>query len=81
MRKYAVKRISLFIPTVLILTIIVFAIMRMIPGDPALAILNDGDGSYTQQELGRLRHELETDRSMVVQYVDWIGGVALSRAS
>ena len=80
MRKYTIKRISLFIPTVLILTIIVFAIMRMIPGDPALAILNDGDGSYTRQELDRLRHELETDRPMVVQCVDWIGGVPLSPA-
>lgn len=75
MRKYTLKRISLFIPTVLILTIIVFVIMRLIPGDPALAILNDGDGHYTQQELERLRHELGTDRSLVVQYVDWIGGV------
>ena len=44
MRKYAIKRISLFIPTVLLLTVIVFVIMRLIPGDPALAILNDGDG-------------------------------------
>ncbi len=75
MRKYAIKRISLFIPTVLLLTIIVFAVMRMIPGDPALAILNDGDGAYTQQELDRLRHKLGTDRSIVVQYVDWIGSV------
>ena len=75
MRKYTIKRISLFIPTVLILTIIVFVIMRMIPGDPALAILNDGDGSYSQQELDMLRHELGTDRSIVVQYADWIGGV------
>lgn len=75
MRKYAIKRISLFIPTVLILTIIVFVIMRLIPGDPALAILNDGEGNYTQQELDNLRHELGTDRPMVVQYVDWIGGV------
>ena len=75
MRKYAIKRISLFIPTVLLLTIIVFVIMRLIPGDPALAILNDGEGNYTQQELERLRHELGTDGSLVVQYVDWIGGV------
>ena len=51
MRQYVIKRIGLFIPTVLVLTIIVFVLMRLIPGDPALAILNDGEGSYTQQEL------------------------------
>lgn len=75
MRNYAIKRIGLFIPTVLILTIIVFIVLRLIPGDPALAILNDGDGSYTQEHLEKLRHELGTDRPIVVQYVDWIGGV------
>lgn len=75
MRKYAIKRIGLFMPTVLLLTIIVFAIMHVIPGDPALAILSDGEGSYTQEDLEKLRHELGTDRPLVVQYVDWIGGV------
>ena len=47
MSQYALKRVGLFIPTVLILTIIVFALMSLIPGDPALAILSDGEGSYT----------------------------------
>ena len=49
--------------------------MRLIPGDPALAILSDGDGSYTQQDLDRLRHEMGTDRPLTTQYVDWMGGV------
>ena len=75
MRQYVFKRFGLFIPTVLILTIIVFVLMRIIPGDPALAILNDGEGSYTQQNLDDLRRELGTDQPIVVQYFDWIGGV------
>ncbi len=74
MSKYIIKRVGLFIPTVLILTIIVFVLMNLIPGDPALAILSDGEGSYTQKELDDLRHELGTDRPIAVQYVDWIGG-------
>lgn len=74
MSQYAIKRIALFVPTVLLLTIIVFALMNLIPGDPALAILSDGEGSYTQKELTDLRHELGTDRPIAVQYVDWIGG-------
>ena len=75
MSQYALKRVGLFIPTVLLLTIIVFTLMSLIPGDPALAILSDGEGSYTQRELDNLRHELGTDRPIAVQYVDWIGGV------
>lgn len=73
MRQYALKRIGLFIPTVLLLTIFVFVLMSIIPGDPALAILSDGEGSFTQRELDNLRHELGTDRPIAVRYVDWIG--------
>src|SRR5687767_12815856 len=76
MREYAAKRIGLFVPTVLLITIIVFVVMRLVPGDPALAILEgEGGGVYTQQDLANLRAELGTDRPIVVQYVDWIGGV------
>lgn len=74
MRQYAVKRIGLFIPTVLLITLIIFVVMRVIPGDPALAILNDGDAGYTQAMLDDLRHELGTDRPIAVQYVSWIWG-------
>ena len=74
MRQYAIKRVALFIPTVLLLTIIVFTLMSIIPGDTALAILSDGEGGYTQKELDDLRHKLGTDRPIAVQYVDWIGG-------
>ena len=47
--------------------------MRLTPGDPALANLNDGDSVYTQTELDALRHELGTDRPIPVQYLSWIG--------
>ncbi len=56
------------------MTIIVFVLMSLIPGDPALAILSDGEGSYTQKELDDLRRELGTDRPIPVQYVDWVAG-------
>ena len=36
MRQYALKRIALIIPTVLLVSIIVFAVMRLLPGDPSL---------------------------------------------
>ena len=75
MRQYAVKRIALIIPTVLLVTIIVFTVMRLLPGDPALVILSEGDASFTQEELEDLRRQLGTDRPIVVQYVDWIGGL------
>ena len=50
--------------------------MRLIPGDPALVILSEGDASFTQGELEALRHELGTDRPIMVQYLDWVTGLA-----
>lgn len=77
MHEYIAKRLALFIPTILLVTIIVFVVMRLVPGDPAIAILEgEGGGSYTQEDLDRLRHRLGTDRPIVVQYFSWIGGAA-----
>jgi len=76
MQQYTLKRIGLFIPTLILMTILVFVVMRIVPGDPALALLEgDGGGSYTAQDLQNLREELGTDRNMAAQYVSWIGGI------
>ena len=73
MRAYLVKRISLFFPTLILLTVIVFIILRVIPGDPAVLILggDDGDDAYTAEELAALQRKLGTDRTIYVQYADW----------
>ena len=75
MRQYAIKRIALFFPTVLLITIIVFVVMRLLPGDICLAILSDGEGNFTQEELQECRVELDLDKNLTLQYFDWIGGV------
>ena len=77
MQAYIVKRVLLFIPTVLLLTALVFVLMRLIPGDPALNILvgPEKDYDYTQEELDRLRAELGTDKPIYEQYVRWIWGI------
>ena len=76
MQQYTLKRIGLFIPTLLLMTILVFVVMRIIPGDPAIALLEgDGGGSYTAEDVERLRAKLGTDQNLVIQYVDWLGGI------
>ncbi|MCH7713472.1 MAG: ABC transporter permease, partial [Chloroflexi bacterium] len=62
MRNYITKRFVLFIPTLLIVTVVVFSILRVIPGDPALLILGgeDGDDDFTEAQLAALRHKLGT---------------------
>ena len=76
MQQYTLKRIGLFIPTLLLMTILVFVVMRIIPGDPAIALLEgDGGGSYTAEDVERLRAKLGTDQNLVIQYVDWLCGI------
>ena len=77
MKSYLIKRVLMFFPTMILLTIIVFAILRVIPGDPALLILggDEGDEQFTDEELAALRARLGTDRNIAVQYADWVGSM------
>ncbi|WP_018973340.1 ABC transporter permease [Rudaea cellulosilytica] len=72
MLTYAAKRILLAIPTLLIVAIAVFAMLHMIPGDPAQLMLGDVD---SPEALARLRSELGLDRPLAVQFFLWIGRV------
>jgi peptide/nickel transport system permease protein len=74
---YIAKRLLLSIPAVLTVTVMVFLLMRVIPGDPALLILAgvSGDGTFKQEDLQQLRRELGTDRPIHIQYANWIWGL------
>ncbi len=74
MNLYVVKRLFLFVPTLLLVTIIVFSLMRLIPGDPAYLRLigADGDAEFTQEQLEDLQAKLGTDKPVVQQYVLWV---------
>ena len=77
MNTYVIKRFMLFIPTLLLVTLMVFALMRLVPGDPAELLLMgfEGDGQFSGQQLANLRSKLGTDRPLAVQYLDWIWGM------
>lgn len=69
---YILKRLLSAIPVLLGITVIVFLIMAMIPGDPATAIL----GSYaTPENVERLNRHLGLDRPLWQQYFIWIGNL------
>ena len=77
MKSYILKRLSLFIPTVLLVSLLVFLVMWIVPGDAAIAILAaEGQGSFTDKDLEILREDLGLDRPVYVQYGDWLWGLA-----
>jgi len=75
MGKYAIRRALLFIPTLLVATILVFTLFWIVPGDPALTILAGGEGdsgAVLPEQLQQLRQTLGLDRPIYVQYASWL---------
>jgi len=75
MGKYALRRTLLFIPTLLVATILVFTLFWIVPGDPALTILAGGEGdsgAVVPEQLQQLRQTLGLDRPIYVQYASWL---------
>src|SRR2546428_5176434 len=71
MRKYIVRRV-LYAPRALIgISVIVFAISRLAPGDP-VRLYTFGATNITEEDIAALRHFYGLDRPLPVQYVDWL---------
>ena len=76
MTGYIFQRLALFVPTLILVSFVVFAIMRFLPGDPAIALLSQGGaGSFTQEDVQRMRERLGTDKQFHVQYWEFIRGL------
>ena len=72
MANYILRRLVQTIPVLLLSSIFVFAIIRLIPGDPALAIL----GAYaTPDSMAKLNAELGLDKPLLQQYFIWLGNL------
>lgn len=69
MREYVLRRLLLLIPTVIGVTLIVFMMMRFIPGDPITNMMGE---MYSEEDAQRLRQELGFDEPLVWQYVKWL---------
>ena len=73
MRSHLGARLLQVLPTILLVSILVFALQQLMPGDPAIVLAGEERGDA--QVLAQIRAELWLDRPIVVQYLHWIGGV------
>ena len=72
MTAYIARRLLLLIPVLFGISVIVFLVISLIPGDPATAIL----GAFaTPDNVARINRELGLDRPLPVQYLTWLAGV------
>ena len=72
MFRLILQRLAMAVPTLLLISVMVFALIRLIPGDPALLMLGD---MADPQSLTDMRGSLGLDHSLVSQYLIWIKAV------
>ena len=75
LRRYALTRLALVIPMVLILLTVVFLLMRVAPGDPIQAALG---GKLSAAQLEEKRRAAGFTKPLIVQYVDYLKQVVLA---
>lgn len=69
MFNYIIRRVGSALLVLLIVSIITFAVLMIIPGDPAQLVLGT---EATQEKLSELHHAMGLDRPYYVQYADWL---------
>ncbi len=74
MKRYVLRRLALAVPTLILVSVIVFSMMRLMPGDVVIRMV---EGHAYAPTIEALRKELGLDRPAHVQYVEWIGGILL----
>jgi peptide/nickel transport system permease protein len=76
MLQYVVKRVLLTIPTLLGVAVLVFFMLRVVPGDVVEVKLRGDGGSVSQQTIDAERKRLGLDKPLMTQFGQWMVGVA-----
>jgi peptide/nickel transport system permease protein len=71
-RQYVLRRFALAVPTLFLVSVIVFVMMRLMPGDVVIRMV---EGQAYAPTIEAMRKDLGLDRPAYVQYADWIGGI------
>ena len=72
MGTYAVRRIALLVPLLLAIVVVVFGLMQLIPGDPAVVLLGQ---DATPEAVDAMRRSLGLDRPLPIQLLRYLGNV------
>ena len=76
---YVLRRTSLFIPTLIGVTIVIFGLMRLVPGDMAEILVGDAaslPAHEVEQQIREVRQELGLDKPITTQYLAWVTALA-----
>ncbi len=73
MRRYVLRRVTALAVTLFFVSVLVFVVIRVLPGDPALIMLGPDS---SPEVAARLRTSMGLDRPLAVQYVEWVARAA-----
>lgn len=76
MGAYALQRAAVSVGLLVLSSILIFVVLRLIPGDPTVLKLGGSGEEVDPRAIAALRHQLGLDRSLLSQYLHWVGGVA-----
>jgi len=80
MQKYIARRILLTIPTLIGVTVIIFVVMRVIPGDPVSVVFGmEGFSSITPKVRAKLMEDLGLADPVVIQYLNWMKDIGTGK--
>jgi peptide/nickel transport system permease protein len=77
--RFLVQRVLQLIPVLILVSVAVFLIIRIIPGDPVLVMLGidpEERARISEEQYQALKHQLGYDRPIYVQYVNWVSKIA-----
>lgn len=77
MTTYIIRRALQALVVLMLVTLVVFLLMRLLPGDPILVYISQDEWTRatTPEDVAAIRAQFGTDRPLAVQYFDWLGGV------
>ena len=75
MVRYVLRRLVTSVALLVASSILIFLVMRVIPGDPTLTKLGGTIKDVDPRAVAAIRHEIGIDKPLPTQYVDWVGGI------
>ncbi|MEO6269390.1 MAG: ABC transporter permease [Lautropia sp.] len=72
MTAYLIRRIATILPTLVFVTMLIFGLQQLLPGDPALVLAGE---EQDPQVIAYLRERMHLDEPLPMQYLYWVGGV------
>jgi peptide/nickel transport system permease protein len=75
MARYVLRRFVTSVALLLLSSVLIFLVMRVIPGDPTLTKLGGTIKDVDPRALDAIRHELGIDKPLPTQYWNWVGGI------